>query len=142
MKKLVALVAVVGVAVLVAGSAHALSVGNIGGATLKGVAKDTATKAGKKAIEAQINNEMGKVHCTCKGAAVDKSCFSKAAASLKAQHEVAERSGFADFNITVTAPEACKGQVEDVVKNVFGSWDSSVNADKKAKAVDFKVSLD
>lgn len=116
-------------------SAFAISMGSVGGA-VKGAAKE----AGKGAVEAKINKKLEGMSCPCQGSAVKNDCMKKVAAELKTQHVAAEKSGFGDLNVYVKSPQACHSSVQQMVRAIFGSWDSSVSS-KKDGAIEFSVKL-
>ncbi|MBI2343966.1 MAG: hypothetical protein HYV02_06515 [Deltaproteobacteria bacterium] len=111
------------------------------GSSLQGAAKSAAKGASKKAVESQINQRMAGKHCMCSGSAVDRKCFANVAGELKAQHTVAEQSGFADFNVYIKTPTPCRTQVETAVDAVFGYWDHYVSTKSTGEEIDFSVKL-
>lgn len=136
MKKL-QMVVVMGIVVGLAGSAVAL---DLGGA-LQNAANRAAKKGSQAVVEGQINKDLAAITCSCVEGKVDKKCLTKVATKLKAEHTLAESSGFSDFNIYVTADKKCSTNVEIEMTALVGWADTYVNTKKDSKELTFSVKL-
>lgn len=131
------LVLVLGVVMGLAGSAAAL---DLGGA-LQNAASKTAKKGSQAVVEAQINKDLAGTTCSCTKGKVDKKCLTKVAAKLKTEHDIAETSGFSDFNIYIEADKTCSTSIETEMTVLVGWADTYVNTKKNSKELTFSVKL-
>lgn len=136
MKKL-QMVMVMGMVVGLAGSASALDLGG----SLKGAATKAAKQGSQAVVESQINKDLAGTTCACVAGKVDQKCLTKMAAKLKAQHEIAEKSGFSDFNIYVDSDNKCSTTVKTQMKALVGWADTYVNGKKDSNELTFSVKL-
>lgn len=143
--KLTAMVAVAVGALALAGSAGAIDIGS----SVKSTVKGGAEAGGKMAVEKQINDRLAKMQCSFKGKTTDTTCnLNNVVAELKAQHTVAEKSGFGDFDINVTAygPDSkTAGARADTMRNklkpMFGGWDYWVKSEVGGNDLMFQVKI-
>lgn len=131
------MVMVLGVITGLVGSAAAL---DLGGA-LQNAGKKAAQKGSQKVVEAQINKDLAGLTCSCVKGKVDKKCLTKVATKLKAEHTIAETSGFADFNIYIESDKQCSASIEAEMTLLVGWADTYVNTKKNSKELTFSVKL-
>lgn len=136
MKKL-QMVLVTGVVMGLVGSAAAL---DLGGA-LQNAANKAAKKGSQAVVETQINKDLSGTTCSCTNGKVDKKCLTKVAAKLKTEHDIAEKSGFSDFNIYIDTDKKCSTNVELEMTALVGWADTYVNTKKDSKELTFSVKL-
>lgn len=136
MKKL-QMVMVLGAVVGLVGTASAL---DLGGA-LQNAANKAAKKGSQSVVEAQINKDLAGTTCACVAGKVDKKCLTKVAAKLKTEHDIAEKSGFSDFNIYVNTDKKCSTSVELEMTALVGWADTYVNTKDNSKELSFSVKL-
>lgn len=128
---------VMGIVVGLAGSAMAL---DLGGA-LKNAGNKAVKKGSQAVVEAQINKDLAGTTCSCTKGKVDKKCLSKVAAKLKTEHDIAETSGFSDFNIHINADKTCSASIEAEMSALVGWADTYVDTAKNSKELTFSVKL-
>lgn len=131
------IVAVLALSLGLVGSAAALDLGG----TLQNAAGKAAKKGGQAVVESQINKDLADESCACTNGTVDKKCLSKVAAKLKTEHALAEKNGFADFNIYIDADKTCATVTEATMKSLVGWADTYVNEKKGTKTLTFSVKL-
>lgn len=136
MKKL-QIVMVLGTVVGLIGSAAAL---DLGGA-LQSAGNKAAKKGSQAVVEAQINKDLAGTTCSCTNGKVDKKCLTKVATKLKTEHDIAEKSGFSDFNIYVDTDKKCSADVKSEMMALVGWADTYVNTKKDSKELTFSVKL-
>lgn len=136
MKKQWLIALVVGAVSLTSAGAFALGVGN-----LKKATNGAVDKAAKAAVQSSINDNLSKKSCNCVAGKVDATCMKTRVKDLQAQHAVAEKSGFADFDVKIVTPKLCRDSVQDEVRSKFSYWDSSVDTKSSGTTVDFSVKL-
>lgn len=135
--KRIQIVMVLGAVVGLIGSAAAL---DLGGA-LQNAAKGAAKKGSQAVVEAQINKDLEGTTCSCVKGKVDKKCLAKVATKLKTEHQIAEKSGFSDFNIYIDADKSCSTSIELEMTALVGWADTYVNTKKNSKELTFSVKL-
>lgn len=131
------IVMVMGAVVGLIGSAAAL---DLGGA-LQNAGNRAAKKGSQAVVEAQINKDLAGTTCSCTQGKVDKKCLAKVAAKLKTEHDIAEKSGFSDFNIYIDTDKQCSTNVELEMTALVGWADTYVNTKNKSKELTFSVKL-
>ncbi|PIR20064.1 MAG: hypothetical protein COV45_08820 [Deltaproteobacteria bacterium CG11_big_fil_rev_8_21_14_0_20_47_16] len=125
---------------LVLGLAASASAFDVGGA-MKNAANNAAKKGSQAVVESQINNDLAKTTCACNSGKIDEKCLAKVAAKLKTEHALAEKNGFADFNIHIDADKTCAKSAETQMTTLVGWADTYVNAKKNTKTLSFSVKL-
>lgn len=136
MKRLQVVVAL-GVVMGLMGSAAALDIGG----SLQNAANKAAKKGSQAVVESQINKDLEGTVCTCDKGKVDQKCLAKVASKLKTEHAIAEKNGFADFNIYIDSDKQCATSTETQMTALVGWADTYVNAKKDTKVITFSVKL-
>lgn len=131
------IVMVMGAVVGLIGSAAAL---DLGGA-LQNAGNKAAKKGSQAVVEAQINKDLAGTTCSCTKGKVDKKCLAKVSAKLKTEHDIAEKSGFSDFNIYIDTDKQCSTSVELEMTALVGWADTYVNTKNNSKELTFSVKL-